>query len=594
MRHTPEGKKILAATIVAALTMVLPLAGNASPACGVLGDQSYDVAGPLGTPRPTPASGGGIDIISTSMTSYPDRIFVDIIVRNLSDRAFSGTGGSFYTTFWSLGAARFFAQASLVPGAYAYSAGPAAGINDAIPQQGTPVDGAVFLKLNKIRVIVPREVVGSPKDASLLQQIRAGTQESVWHVNQSTAAGAGVTPSMVAAGADRAGGPEGGRFLLGRTCIPSLSGAGERCLIAADSPRDASGGTAGDTTFGTPASPQVRASAAGAADPATEIVSLQMGSNEGTVIAEIGVGALDQQIPAGSDGERWEVTWTSGARAVTATAERRTTGTTFSYRLDQGTAYPTTGSIDTDAATIRILVPRYEIRAAGITRMTGILATSSLIVGAVPDVRDSAPNQQTFATQFVAGLSCAEQEKAACPVVLDPMADAGAASSGVPQNQDASDMLAAGVAAPSGSLIVSMRLADIGAPPPDGFSQQGWTFSWTHDGFRWFAQAERTRDRVIYRYGLLGDARDYQSPSGPKLFGGTAAEGVFDLQAGVLRISVPRDRVGLPQNGALLTDVGAQSWILRENGVAGTEASPYVPVDTTPIAPYRVGLSCGA
>ena len=49
-------------------------------------------------------------------------------------------------------------------------------------------------------------------------------------------------------------------------------------------------------------------------------------------------------------------------------------------------------------------------------------------------------------------------------------------------------------------------------------------------------------------------------------------------------------------DGALLTDVGAQSWVMSTGKVTDGVYTParHLRVDDTPIAPYRTGLACGA
>ncbi len=587
---------IAAATVLALIAILAPHASLAGTTCSVLFDPRGDVAGPLGTPRPGARAGAAIDITDVTMTSSPRYVIVGMRVADLSARATPGAGGAFYTVFWSLGADRYFAQAGRVATSWTFTAGPATGVDDAIPQQGAPaLSGGAYSEGSVVRIVVDRRQVGSPQPGATLQQIRAGSQESVWRSDPAT--GLPQTDS-VAATTDRAGGAEGGRFLLGSICLPELSGTGERCLITADSTADATGGAVPATWADTGSGVDTRSAPVGAVDPATEITSLQMGSNEGTILVDVGLAGLDKPLPKGAEAERWDVGWVLGTQSYSAFAERREAGPVFGYVVG-GKVVPTTGSIDRAGGSVRILVPRYEVGSEGTTRLTAIRAVSSLVFAGLPDRRDWAPNTPTFAAQYVTGVTCADQEKAACPVVIDQAGDATLVDSGsgsVPEEQPASDVTGAGAAAPDGVLVLSIRVADIGAPPPDGFDKQGWTVSWTFADTRSYAQAERGRDSLVFRYGALGPAKDFAAPSGPS-FGGAAAEGSFDVASGVVRISVPRSGIGGPANGVMLSDFGVQSWVMSDDEVAQGAYAParnHVKIDDTAIAPYRVGIACGA
>ncbi|HVL88651.1 MAG TPA: hypothetical protein VM841_00305 [Actinomycetota bacterium] len=589
-------KRFVAAFTVAALAFAIPAASPASVAeCRVLTDATGDVAGPLGTARPSRTAGASVDLTGVTMHGNAPGVLVTISVTDLKAPPTVGTGGAVYTTFWNVGADRFFAQALRVGREWSFSAGRAAGIDDAIPQQGTPVDGRITGA--DIRLRVPALLAGSPRVGGVLQQVRAKTQETLWQTPEALAGQTSIQP--VAAMADAAGGPEGGRFLIGGACLPGISADGERCLVTTDLPGDATTGALPAAVRGTGADRELRDAPASAADPATDILALQMGSNVSTLIIEIALARLDAAMPTGADAQRWEVSWNDGRRVTTAFAERRTTGATFGYLAD-GAEYATTGSLDRVGAVVRILVPRHEIGAAEATRMNSIVARGMLVTGAVRDVRDIAPDIQAWSVQYVAGVSCVDQARAACPVALDVNGDAGPVvdheGRTVPAYQPASDLLAVGASAPDGTLVLSVRVADAGAPPPDGFTMQGWTVSWTWRGIRYMAQAERTRDRVVFRTRALGPADKYGKPTGPAFIGTDEASGSIDAQAGVIRIVLRREYAGSPYDGAALTDMGALSWVMNDGKVAEGAYGParHVTVDETPVAPYRMGLGCSA
>ncbi|MGH2829503.1 MAG: hypothetical protein ACRDJM_03360 [Actinomycetota bacterium] len=576
----------LVATVIAAL--LVPVAGGASGACAVVWDPSGDVAGPLGTPRPAKLSGAGVDITGVSMASVRDRLIVTMTVRDLGARQTAGTDGAFYAVFWSLGFNRYFAQATRVGAAagWTFQAGNAAGIDDRVPQEGFPVDGSAALGQDQIRMFVPLSVAGGPAMGELLQQVRARTEES--SLRQPTEADLGrLEFDNVATLNDSAGGLEGGRYLFGGACLGLLSAAGERCVVATDPAADAIGGQVGDVTRGTEAAPLTRSLAYGPVDPATEILAVQMGANSSTLIVELAVASLRRPVPDGADAEEWAVNWIRGPHSFAALAERRATGVSFGYAVG-GASAATSGSIDTVAGTIRILVPRHEIDAESLSRFVDVSASARIVTGPVKDLRDTAGTG--FATQFVAGASCAEQEKASCPVVLDGTGDAGVADRPIPEEQPASDMTAGGAASPAGELVLSVRVPDIGAPPPDGFDRQGWTISWVWGATRYYAQAERTERDTVFRYGIVGPAAETTGPSGARFLRSLRADGSFDARTGVVSVVVPRSGVGSPWDGAQIRELGAQSWVMS----TGTGTSPELKVDETPLAPYRVGIACGA
>ncbi|HEX9697449.1 MAG TPA: hypothetical protein VGB64_14180 [Actinomycetota bacterium] len=588
-------RRLIVALTVAGLSLVVPAAGRAdNSTCRVLTDATGDVAGPLGTARPTRDAGKAVDLTAIAMRGAASGVTVATSLADLSAPPTIGTGGAVYTTFWNVGAHRYFAQALRVGTEWSFTAGRAAGLDDPVPQQGTPVSGRV--SGSTIGIQVPSLLAGSPRTGSLLQQIRTRSQETLWQTPDSLAGQTSIQP--VAAMADAAGGADGGRFLLGGGCLPGISAAGERCLIAADLPADAGTGAVPNAFKGTEVERDTRNAPVGTIDPATEILALQVGSNASTLIVEIAVARLNGAIPAGADAQRWEVSWNDG-RTVTAFAERRASGATFGYSIG-ALEVAATGSLDRVSGIVRILLPRYEIGAADQTRLNSIVARSMLVTGAIRDLRDTAPNKQAWSVQYVAGASCADQARAACPVALDIDGDAGPVvdhdGRTVPAYQPASDLLAVGAAAPDGSLVLSVRVADAGAPPPDGFTMQGWTVSWTWRGIRYIAQAERATERVVFRTKALGPADRYGVPTGPEFIGTDEASGSIDAQSGVIRIVIPREYAGSPYDGASLTDMGAQAWVLSDGKVADGAYGPakHVKVDDTPVAPYRMGLGCGA
>lgn len=590
-------RRFIAAFIVASLALSVPaasIADNGASGCRVLYDATGDVAGPLGTARPARDAGKAVDLTGVTMRGVASTLQISISIADLAAPPTSGTGGAVYTTFWNVGPERFFAQALRVGTEWSYSAGRAAGVDDTIPQQGTPIDGRVSREI--IRLQVPALLAGSPRAGAVLQQVRAKTQETLWQTPEAIAGQTSVQP--VAAMADAAGGPEGGRFLLAGACLPGISAAGERCLVAADLPGDATTGAIPNPAKGTAAERETRDAPAATVDPATEILALQIGSNASTLILDVAVARLNGAIPTGADAQRWEVSWNDG-RLVSAFAERRAGGVTFGYVLG-GITYSATGSLDRVSGIVRILVPRHEVGAADQTRMNSIVVRASLVTGAVQDIRDAAPNKQSWSVQYVAGASCADQARAACPVALDIDGDAGPVvdheGRTVPAYQPASDLLAVGAAAPDGSLVLSVKVADAGAAPPDGFTMQGWTVSWTWRGIRYIAQAERASERVVFRTKALGPADKYGTPTGPEFIGTDEASGSIDAQSGVIRIVIPREYAGSPHEGAALMDMGAQAWVMSDGKVADGAYGParHVKVDDTPVAPYRMGLGCGA
>lgn len=585
---------------LASILLVLAAAGfapalAATEPCRVIDDPAGDVAGPLGTPRPTAIAGATVDLLGVSLAVRRDAIIATVAVRDLGAQATAGTDGAFYTVFWSLGHARYFAQATRVGPGWTFSAGRAAGLDDTVPQQGPPADGVVSIGRDEVRIYAPRAIVGAPAGGALLHRVRAASQESIRRAP-------GVVdgqPQQPAVMSDAAGGPEGGRFLIGGGCLPGLTAAGERCIVALDAATDATGGRLPYAFDGTALEADTRRLPVGPVDPATEIVSLQLGSNVSTLIVEVAVAGLAAPIPDGADGERWDVSWRNGDRVDGAFAERRASGAVFGYRTGDR-ATPTTGIVDRASGTVRILVPLHEIGAASTARLTSVAAVASLVVGGVADVRDTAPDQTVFAAQYVTGVSCAAQQQAACPVVLDVLGDAGPAAdqegNAVPEEQPASDLSAAGAAAPDGSLVLTARLRDLGAPPPDGFDLQGWTISFTWQGVRYYGQAERSATSTVFRYGAYGPASQSAAPTGPG-FGRNRAEGAIDPQTGIVRIAVPREAIGATADGAVLADLGAVSWVMKTGEVSDgvyAPTAPYLLIDQSPVAPYAIGLACGA
>lgn len=587
-------RRLFAALTVALLAFGAPTLGRADAVCTVLTDPAGDVAGPLGTPRPTRNAGAAVDLTGVAMRGGAGTLTVTMSIADLWAAPTPGAGGAIYATFWTINGTRYFAQAVRLADSWSFSAGRAADVGDAIPQQGTPVTGKPVK--SSVRIHVPSVHAGSPRAGSLLQQVRTRTQETLWQAPQVTSEQPRTQP--VAEMSDAAGGPEGGRFLLAGLCLPGISAAGERCLIAVDTPGDATAGPIPSAFEGTDVERQTASAPAGAVDPATEILAVQMGSNTATVVVDIAVARLDGAIPTGAQAQRWDVTWSDGARTISAYAQRTSGGPTFGYRVGDVEA-PTSGSLDRIAGIVRILVPRHEIGADDVTRFTGIVARSSLAAGAVQDTRDTAPNTQTWATQYVAGASCADQARAACPVVLDVAGDAGPVvdheGRTVPEPQPASDFLAAGAAGPAGTLVLSAKVLDLSGPIPQDYDRQGWTISWTHRGIRYVAQAERTASDVVFRVASLGAGNDDSRPAGPVFTNTVQATGTIDVQTGIVRIVVGRDQVGDPADGETLRNVGAQSWIMSSGKITDGAymPAPHLNVDATPVAPYRTGLGCG-
>lgn len=588
-------KRFFAALTVAVLSFGVPSFGHADAVCTVLTDPAGDVAGPLGTPRPAPKAGATVDLTGVAMRGGAGTLTVTMAIADLAAAPTAGAGGAIYTTFWTINGTRYFAQAMRIADHWSYAAGRAAEVEDTIPQQGTPVTGK--LAGSSIRIHVPSMTAGSPRAGSMLQQVRTRSQETLWQPPMVTSEQPETQP--VAEMSDAAGGPEGGRFLLAGACLPGISAAGERCLIAVDLPGDATAGPVPDAFEGTDAERATRTAPAGAVDPATEILAVQMGSNAATVVVDIAVARLDGAIPTGADAQRWDVTWSDGTRTITAFAQRSASGPSFGYQTGS-VEMPTSGSLDRISGVVRILVPRHEIGADDVTRFNGIVARSSIAAGAVRDTRDTAPNTPTWATQYVAGASCADQARAACPVVLDPAGDAGPIvdheGRTVPEPQPASDFLTAGAAGPDGSLVFSARVLDLSRPIPEDYDRQGWTISWTYRGIRYVAQAERTNGEVVFRVGSLGAGNDDSRPSGPVFNNTVEGSGTIDVQSGIVRIVVGREQVGNPSDGETLRNLGAQSWLMSSGKIVDGAymPAPHVPVDDTPVAPYRTGLGCGA
>lgn len=188
--------------------------------------------------------------------------------------------------------------------------------------------------------------------------------------------------------------------------------------------------------------------------------------------------------------------------------------------------------------------------------------------------------------------SCAEQEAHLCPVVTDRRGDAGVLRrrfSGrlLVENQPALDILAAGAETSPDAITVSVRLDDLTARRPLGFRMMGWTVSWLDGPVRRFAQAERSRSGVTFRYGVAVRRKD--ALTGPT-FGGYAATGVIDVAEGLVRIDVPRAALGLPPDGSSLAGFGAVSWLLRSTLNTAAHRS----IDRTSVGSYRVGPACSA
>ncbi|MHB8511126.1 MAG: hypothetical protein ACYDCC_03000 [Actinomycetota bacterium] len=606
---------ILGATMLIAFA---PHPSFAQDTCNVLSDTGGHVTGPLGTARPTPNAGREIDLTNVWMSTDAQTLSISVNVVDLSAKPTIGTSGAFYGVFWSVGPNRYFAQASrLNDDNWMFQAGPAVG--ESLPQQGQQIDGNVDVSSNTISMTIPRSsYFGSDQVDGMLEQVRASSEETAGRAVSSGQ----VTVKEVAATQDQIGGPDGGRYQSDSPCLPPVSGDGERCLVAVNPPHTPSTGAVPaapavpSNVVEPPAPPALPApvpqgpdiqvqrpqTAVGSVDPATAINSVQMGSNPGTLVIEIGVGSLANPVPQGADAERWSVTWSANGIVYSAFAERHQQGPVFGYN-DGNNTWPTTGSLDTDSATVRILVPRHEINADSIVRLTGVFAQSSIVVGPVQDVRDSAPATQQFGTQFIVGVACGDQEKSACPLIFDPAGESSASvnnpQSPDPENQPASDITAVGASAPDDTIVFSVRVANIGSDPPPGFDTQGWTVSWSYGGLRYIAQAERSGTTTKFMSGVSGPAGQTSTPNGADSAGSTkTATGSFDAQAQTISIVVPRADINDPQDGEALTDLGASAWEATTQGQAQGQyvmrARDYPVVDTTQIAPYRVGLACSA
>lgn len=175
-----------------------------------------------------------------------------------------------------------------------------------------------------------------------------------------------------------------------------------------------------------------------------------------------------------------------------------------------------------------------------------------------------------------------------CAVVTDGPGDAGPVmrsdGQGLPGNQRALDLLAAGADVAPDGLAVTVRVADPSAAAPAGYDQLLWTVSWQRSGEgRWYAQATRTGEGFHYTVGEHAGAGAFPLAA---MIGGTPVAGAAD-PSGIITVFVPRDAIGDTQDGSRLAGFAATASAMTGNGV-------YTLIDETASGSYLVGRGCGA
>jgi len=301
------------------------------------------------------------------------------------------------------------------------------------------------------------------------------------------------------------------------------------------------------------------------------------GDDDAVVAVEIEVAKLAAR--ASARGERWEVSWVNpwldGDRAQQRViAERTPDGVVFSA-ASGSTAVAAAGTLDPERNLVRIVVPRAPLRLLDSTRLEQVRATSWILAGEAAHERDV-----TTEGAWTVGTGCDTPVVQPCPVVIDAAGDAGLGRDR--RTQDPSlDIRAVGVAPAGDALELSLRVEGTTRAPDADVREWGYTITWRYGGVRWFAQAEREVGGTVFRYGRAAGR-------GPTLAGGARAAG--RIEGRLLRIWVPRARVGAPADGDALLEVTAWSWLLA--GSPG--AAAYHTVDDTAARRATAGISCGA
>jgi hypothetical protein len=325
-------------------------------------------------------------------------------------------------------------------------------------------------------------------------------------------------------------------------------------------------------------------------DTALDIRSLDVASNEATLVLAMQVAHLGNQVPAGELGQWWQVGWSMGDKTFNARAQRTVQGTSFVTTDAAGTVRAAVGSLDQATDTITLLVPHRDIPFDNGTVLTSFTATSyQSLPGSGGLGGDQAPDTSPNDSGYVVGAACADQPMLACPVVLDPSGDASPDAStrkrSVSVDDGSLDLISTGAQTSADTLSISARVVDLKSSLPPGFDTDGWTISWSFAGTRYVAQAARSPKGQRFSYAATSDDG---SLSGP-IFGATATTGSIDPSTGLVRIDVPRDTVGAPTDGDLLRAFGAVAWAAH----VGNPTAYHV-FDQTSQRRYAVGVSCGA
>lgn len=554
--------------------VAIPAGAQTGETCDVLADPTGDAGGFFNAfgLSPTAASdgNGSIDITKVAMGVGSDDLVVEVTVKDLSAPLAHHGDGAIYTVYWELGeGGYYFVRANLSSAGWKFS--------KSVPSEDgygevTAASGSVDTARHALTIAMPLSAMGNPARGESLTKLAAHSAE----IRTVPPGGDAESAAWVGIVGDYAPDSGTGRFVLDSRCPAGPSATGERCLILEDSPNDAAGGLLSEPV-----------------DPATEILSLQMGANRTTLVIEVAVADLSREVPDGWEAERWEVRWRQSGANSLAFAERSRGGESFGYQTADDAGHSTVGSLDPATGVVQILIPRDDLEAADGTRLGDIRVQSWQVKSLYWEGADSAPSYEEPGGTFVVGVSCAQQEAQACPVVLDVAGDAGPIirwdGTEIPENQPALDLLAAGADARGDEIVASARLADLSADPPTGFDTVGWTVSWFDDEHktRWFAQAQRSPSGTAFSYGVDESGYEYY-PSGP-IFGGTETTGSLDPAAGVVSIRVARAGVGDPADGTPLEGFGASSWALS----SGNTVATYEVVDSTEIGRYEVGLACG-
>lgn len=365
-------------------------------------------------------------------------------------------------------------------------------------------------------------------------------------------------------------------LLLLAAAIAAPVGAGaeiEMCSVLSD--------PHGDVAHGFLSAAGGQKDAPGAAD----LLELRFGSDSDSIAIELVVADLWGGAPAPPGRQLWYAQWDDdgGGRHFLYISRDRDRPFSATYTAPASSG-PVPVTADFDSGILRVVVPRPTH--SGSEHLEDIIASATdEDLPSFGNWVDYAPVPGEQGSQYFVGAECGSQSPR-CPLLRDTRGDASLAgfwlTTTLLPEEPSVDIVTAGVTSDPDSISFSARVVDL-SMPVTGFQGTAIDLFWRLRGDMWSVRAlVSPSGAASFAY---GPARDLS------LRTLIETTGSLDLSRSAVRIDVPRQGIGRPSNGEVLTSVSAQAWAWRATASGSLELVPY---DRTQLGRYEIGTQCGA